>query len=95
MNAKQIGTRIRDLRYECGLTQEALAEEVSLSVSYLSCIERGKKRASLAALVQIAFVLQTTVDYLIREEKEYDLCGNQIYMRFCSKSEIDSPRNLF
>ena len=73
MNAKQIGTRIRDLRYECGLTQEALAEEVSLSVSCLSRIERGQKRASLASLVQIAFVLQTPVDYLIREETEYDV----------------------
>ena len=46
MDANQIGMRIRDLRHECGLTQEALAEEASLSVSYHSHIEHGKKRAS-------------------------------------------------
>lgn len=68
MDANQIGMRIRDLRHECGLTQEALAEEASLSVSYLSHIEHGKKRASLAVLVQIASALQTTVDYLVSEE---------------------------
>ena len=99
MNAKQIGIRIRDLRHECGLTQEALAEEASLSVSYLSHIERGKKRASLAVLVQIAAVLQTTVDYLVNEEAGGDtatlipeLC---VLMQDCSDTERDMMISTF
>lgn len=91
MDASQIGMRIRDLRHECGFTQEALAEEASLSVSYLSHIEHGKKRASLAALVQIASALRTTVDYLVGGERESDTTRfvPEIYMLLqdCSDTE--------
>lgn len=69
MNILQIGKRIRELRLEQGLTQEELAGAAELSVSYLSHIERGSKRASLATVIQLASALQTSVDYLLE-----DLC---------------------
>lgn len=65
MDILQLGKRIRELRLEQGLTQEELAGAAELSVSYLSHIERGVKKASLATVIQLAAVLQTSVDSLL------------------------------
>lgn len=67
---RMIGQRIREERQAHSMTQAALAESVDLSVAYISCIERAKKRSSLGSLVRIANALDTTVDCL--------LCGNQV-----------------
>ena len=50
---KECGKRIQQFRKERGLTQEQLAEMVSLSPSYLSAIERGVYQISLEPLVEI------------------------------------------
>ena len=42
-----------------------LAEAADLSVSYISHVERGKKRVSLDALVRIAQALEVTLDQLL------------------------------
>lgn len=65
-----LGQRIRDLRRKRGLTQEQLAELADLSTPYVSHLERGTKKASLAVLVRLAESLGVTVDRL--------LSGNQI-----------------
>lgn len=65
MDHRQIGMRIRKLRKEQGYTQESFAEAVNLSPPYISCLERGKKKASLETIVRIASVLHITVDYLL------------------------------
>ena len=49
-----LGQRIRDLRRKRGLTQEKLAELVDLSVPYISHLERGTKKPSLAVLIRLA-----------------------------------------
>lgn len=49
-----IGTRIRQLRNERGLTLQALAEMTGLSASLLSLVERGKTSPSIGTLVSIA-----------------------------------------
>ena len=72
MDIHKVGQRIRALRLEQGLTQEALAEAAELSVPYLSHIERGAKKASLEALIQIAIALQVTVDRLLAGIQETD-----------------------
>ena len=52
-----LGQRIRDLRRKRGLTQEKLAELVDLSVPYISHLERGTKKPSLAVLIRLAELL--------------------------------------
>ena len=42
-NFSEIGRRVRKLREERRLTQEALAENAGVSVPYVSHIERGIK----------------------------------------------------
>ena len=49
-----IGTRVRQLRSERGLTLQALAELTGLSASLLSLVERGKTSPSIGTLVSIA-----------------------------------------
>ena len=42
-----IGKRIQKMREQAEFTQESLAEEVDISASYLSAIERGVKTPTL------------------------------------------------
>lgn len=65
VNYKMIGRQIKVRRRTRRMSQAFLAEQVELSVSYISCIERAKKQVSLEALVRIANSLDTTVDSLL------------------------------
>ena len=49
-----IGSRVRELRNERGLTLQGLAEMTGLSASLLSLVERGKTSPSIGTLVSIA-----------------------------------------
>ncbi len=49
-----IGSQVRQLRNERGLTLQALAEMTGLSASLLSLVERGKTSPSIGTLVSIA-----------------------------------------
>ena len=62
---KAIGTRIRRLRKEGGLTQQALAELSHQEPSNVSHIERGATKLSLPTIVNIANALNVTVDDLL------------------------------
>ena len=62
---EKMGQIIRRLRKERDLTQEELAEKVSLSIPHMSHIERGRTKVSLPSLILIANALNTTVDNLL------------------------------
>ncbi|WP_034273454.1 helix-turn-helix domain-containing protein [Haloechinothrix halophila] len=53
----ELGARIRTLRVERGRSLRALAEELGISPSALSQIERGKMRPSVTRLIQIMSLL--------------------------------------
>jgi len=61
--ASEIGSRIRSLRLELGLSQSELAGE-TLSASYLSLIESGRRQPSRKAVAAIAARLGCSVDAL-------------------------------
>ena len=65
-NFGEIGRRVRKLREERHLTQEALAEAAGVSVPYVSHIERGIKKPSLGTLLRLSAALDVTVDTLLR-----------------------------
>lgn len=52
-----IGARVAKFRKACGFTQVDLAEEIDLSTTELSNIERGKINISFSALVNICNAL--------------------------------------
>jgi transcriptional regulator with XRE-family HTH domain len=53
-----IGSRVRQLRSERGLTLQALADMTGLSASLLSLVERGKTSPSIGTLVSIAHAFE-------------------------------------
>ena len=60
-----IGTVIRHMRQEGGLTLKELADRAILSVVYLGEIERGKKYPSALVLERLASALDLTVPDLL------------------------------
>ena len=60
-----IGTRIRRLRKEKGLSQQTLAELSHQEPSNISHIERGATKLSLPTIVNVANALGVTVDDLL------------------------------
>ena len=65
MNYQDFGERVRKKRQQKGWTQEMLAKELGVSTSFVGHIERGSRKASLETLVQIANVLEVSMDYLL------------------------------
>ena len=60
------GDQIRALREERGYTLQDLAKRASLSLSYLSEIERGSKRPSLKSIEKLAAALNVSKTQLIK-----------------------------
>lgn len=60
-----IGKRIRYYRQRKGFTQERLAYAINTSPTYISYIERAKKKPSLEKIVQISEVLEVSVNDLV------------------------------
>ena len=72
MDYTALGKEIRELRRKRGLTQEKLAELADVSVPYISHLERGTKKPSLAVLIRLAEGLDVTVDRLLSGNQATD-----------------------
>lgn len=70
---KDIGKRIKEGRNKIGITQEKLAEQIDVSPSYISEIERGSSICSLQVLVDIANVLHLNLDSLVNGINENNI----------------------
>lgn len=60
-----IGKRIKGVRQERKKSQEVFAEELNISTTFLSKIERGIDKISLNRLIQISDALNVSPGYLI------------------------------
>lgn len=67
-----IGRKIRTRRKELGVTQEYIANCLDINPSHISNIECGRTNPSLTALINIANVLQCSVDYFINGEYTFE-----------------------
>ena len=63
---KEIGARIHLRRKELGLTQEALAERMEVSIQMISNVELGKKAIRPENLVRLCNALDVSADYILR-----------------------------
>lgn len=52
-----VGARVREARLRRGLTQEELAFEARIDLTYVGGIERGRRNPSLLVLVRLAAAL--------------------------------------
>ena len=65
-----VGERIKKRRNELGWTQNQLAQKAGISKSFLSDLENGKRSVSADNLLDIARVLNLSLDYLMKGEEE-------------------------
>jgi transcriptional regulator with XRE-family HTH domain len=63
-----LGTRIRRVRRQRGITLERLSRDTGLSRSYLSRIENGRKTPPLETLQRLAEALQVAVAVLLEDD---------------------------
>lgn len=67
-----LGKRLRHLRLQKGLTQEALSARAGLTKSYVSLLEAGKKTPAISTLSDIAAALGTTLGSFFETIEEPD-----------------------
>ena len=60
-----IGRRIKEARNNQNLTQEELADELNISVAFLSRVERGNSHINLKRLNQLCDLLDVSEGYLL------------------------------
>ena len=60
-----LGSRLKDRRKALGKTQQQVADEASLTIGFISQIERGISTPSLASLYNLAKALETSVDQFV------------------------------
>lgn len=62
---KRVGENVRRLRLARGLSQERLAFDSKIDLTYLGGIERGRRNPSLMVMVRIADALGEDLEALI------------------------------
>jgi len=62
----RFGKRVRELRLETGLSQEAFAEKCDLDRTYIGSIERGERNLSLRNIEAVARGLGISLAELMR-----------------------------
>ena len=60
-----IGERLKKARLEKNLTQEQLAEQIDVSIAFLSRIERGNSQINLKRLSQVCEILGVSEGYIL------------------------------
>lgn len=71
-----IGKRLQEIRKSSNLTQQALADRMGVSVSYVKNTESGKK-PSLEYLSTVTNICHTSFDYLLTGAHPQRLFGQQ------------------
>ncbi len=62
-----LGKNVRPLRQQRKLTQEQLAFEAEIDLTYMGGIERGKRNPSLLVMARIADALSVSLTRLLTE----------------------------
>lgn len=77
IDTKKIGLYIQELRKRKNITQNQLGERLNISYQAVSKWERGEALPDTAILLDLAAILETTVDYILN--------GGERYMNFNKK----------
>ena len=70
MEYKLIGNKVKKARKDKGITQEKFAEELGVSVSFISQVEAGDKKFNLSRISEVSQILEKPVGYFIDGFKE-------------------------
>ena len=90
---KLIGARIKVLRKQAGLTQEVLAERISLDARHLSRLEMGHNYPSLDTLERIALELNVPLVEFFRFPGDESPTALRAYLtKFVKRANEDQLR---
>ena len=64
---KVLGKNVHRLRLQRGMTQEALAFEAEIDLTYMGGIERGRRNPSLLVMARIAKALSVSLPKLLSD----------------------------
>lgn len=94
---KEIGSKVRVLRYKKGWSQENLAQKTGVSISVLSQIENGEIDLQYSLLRKIASIFELPVSALLSSENKTDVKNSdleQLYSRIKQYDVYISELNL-
>lgn len=89
MDLKAMGSRIKAERKKLGLTQEKLAELISVTPHYIYEIERGMKSMSLETLILLSEKMELSADYILFGVQRQNL--GELYRKL---DELSDERRL-
>lgn len=78
LNYKMIGSNIKNRRKELHITQQEMADDLFLSLSLISKLERGVKSVSLDTFFMIAEYLETSIAALTSDPNDPQVQRNQL-----------------
>ena len=88
----RVGSRIRTLRKERKLSLKSLADRTSLSIGFISQVERGLSSPSLGALTSLADALDVSLSWLF-EPPGPDRVVGRIVVRASERAQLSSWRS--
>ena len=82
LDYKKIGGKIKEIRKQKNITREKLSELIGISAMYLGQLERGERRGGINNYIEIANVLNLSLDYLFLDELHTaEVVDNQILQK--------------
>lgn len=87
MQETGIGSRIRQLRIERGLSVKELADKSDISVKFMYKIESEETGFSTKILLKIASALHVSCDYILTGHGEYDIMAIMKLVRCLNDTE--------
>jgi transcriptional regulator with XRE-family HTH domain len=89
--AVRVGSRLRRLRQDRGLTLAALSRDCGVSVSYLSAVEKGVNHPSLHTLAAITEALGVSIRAVVAEEGQETIRLSAIPCQPSEAAEVSHP----
>lgn len=93
----EFSERLKKLRKDIGLTQVDVASKLGISQQAYASWERGAKKPTQDNLVNIAQILNVSVDYLVGnlQETSDELDNIELLFRMNSKGLTDEEKEIF
>lgn len=88
------GLHLKQLRLNKGLTQEQLAENADISVSFLGGIERGLKSPTIETVKKLSDALEIPISQLMSFEAK-EISDKQTQLNHLVNSFVIDIRNLY
>lgn len=82
------GKRLQNARKSHGITQEELAERISVDRNHITRMERGIRVCSIDLLVEMAATLNVSTDYLLLGTTPINIAKNELLTIIEQLSEI-------